>query len=139
MGRRIEGLSRLLLCALAILLLLAAHAASESDPVRGERAFQRCYACHSADPEEKAKLQGPSLFGIVGRAAGAIPGFEYSNALRRKATEGWVWDTRTIDRFIADPKAVIPGTSMSAPPVRDAQERADIVAYLATLGLHNHP
>ena len=84
-------------------------------------------------------LQGPNLFRIVGRPAGAIWGFEYSDALKRKAAEGWVWDVRTLDRFIADPEGVIPGTSMSAAPVRDAQDRADIIAYLTSLELHNRP
>ena len=107
--------------------------------MRGAREFQRCYACHSVDPEENMNLQGPSLFRIVGRSAGAISGFEYSDALKRKAAEGWVWDVRTLERFIADPEGVIPGTSMSAAPVRDAQDRADIVAYLLSLGLHNRP
>ena len=128
-----------MLCALAGLLAIAARAAGENDPVRGAREFQRCYACHSVDPEEKMNLQGPSLLRIVGRPGGAISGFEYSAALKRKTAEGWVWDVRTLDRFIADPEGVIPGTSMSAAPVRDAQDRADIVAYLVGLGLHSRP
>ena len=134
-----RGLRRILLCAFVGLLLIAARAAGENDPVRGAREFQRCYACHSVDPEENMNLQGPSLFRIVGRSAGAISRFEYSDALKRKGAEGWVWDVRTLERFIADPEGVIPGTSMSAAPVRDAQDRADIVAYLLSLGLHNRP
>ena len=128
---------RLSVCAFVGFLAIAAHA--DGDPVRGAREFQRCYACHSVDPEEKTRLEGPSLFRIIGRPAGAISGFEYSDALRKKAAEGWVWNSRTIDQFIADPQGVIPGTSMSAPPVRDTRDRADIVAYLAGLELHNRP
>ena len=128
---------RLLVCAFVGFLAITAHA--DGDAVRGAREFQRCYACHSVDPDEKTKLQGPSLFRIVGRQAGAISGFEYSGALRRKAAEGWVWDVRALNRFIADPEGEIPGTSMSAAPVRDAQDRADIVAYLVGLGLHVRP
>ena len=55
--------------------------ASESDAVRGERVFQRCYSCHSVDPHETAKLQGPNLFQIIGRPAGAVAGFDYSAAM----------------------------------------------------------
>ena len=54
-------------------------------------------------------------------------------------TASRVWDVRALNRFIADPEGEIPGTSMSAPPVRDAQDRADIIAYLTSLELHNRP
>ena len=96
--------------------------------------FQRCFACHSVDPNEKARLQGPSLYRIVGRPAAALPGFEYSDAMRRKGAAGLVWDQPMLDRYIADPEAVVVGTIMSAPPLRDEQERADLLAYLARTG-----
>jgi cytochrome c len=104
------------------------------DSGRGERVFQRCFACHSVDPNETAKLQGPSLYRIMGRPAGIIPGFEYSNAMRGQGTAGLVWDAATLDRYIADPEGVVPGTAMSAPPLRDEQERADLLAYLTRTG-----
>ena len=64
--------------------------ALEGDAGRGKRAFQRCYSCHSVDPNEKAKLQGPSLYRIMGRPAAAISDFEYSDAMRAKAAAGLV-------------------------------------------------
>jgi cytochrome c len=70
----------------------------------------------------------------MGRPAGIIPGFEYSNAMRGQGTAGLVWDAATLDRYIADPEGVVPGTAMSAPPLRDEQERADLLAYLARTG-----
>ena len=112
-----------------------AHAV-EGDAARGERAFQRCYSCHSVDPNEKAKLQGPSLFQIVGRPAAASPGFDYSDAMREKAAAGLTWDAATLDRYIADPETVVPGTRMSVPPLRDEQERADLIAYLTRPAAH---
>jgi cytochrome c len=112
----------------------SASYAAEGDAARGERAFQRCYACHSVDPNQTAKLQGPSLFQIIGRAAGAITEFEYSDAMLDRAASGLVWDAATLDRYIADPDAVVPGTRMSVPPLRDEQERADLIAYLARSG-----
>jgi cytochrome c len=108
--------------------------AEPGDAARGERAFQRCYACHSVEPREKASLQGPSLYRIIRRPAAAIAGFEYSDAMRAKAVAGLVWDAVALDRYIADPEGVVPGTRMNSPPVRDAQERADLVAYLALSG-----
>jgi cytochrome c len=115
-------------------LLQPAALAVTGDAVRGERAFQRCYACHSVDPNEKAKLQGPSLYRLLGRPAAALPGFEYSDAMRAKGAGGLAWDAETLDRYIADPQEVVPGSAMSAPPLRDEQERADIIAYLARSG-----
>jgi cytochrome c len=113
----------------------AAHAA-EGDAVRGERTFQRCYSCHSVNPNETAKLQGPNLFQIIGRPAGATAGFEYSDAMRDKAAAGLTWDAETLDHYIADPEAVVPGTRMNVPPLRDEQERADLIAYLARSGTY---
>ncbi|MBO0766164.1 MAG: cytochrome c family protein, partial [Hyphomicrobiaceae bacterium] len=104
---------------------------AEGDATRGERAFQRCYACHSIDPNETAQLQGPSLLGVIGRPAATVPGFEYSEAMKAKGAAGLVWTVETIDRFIADPTAFVPGTAMSLPPLRDAQARADVIAYLS--------
>lgn len=111
----------------------AAHA-DEGDAVRGERVFQRCYSCHSVDPTETAQLQGPSLFGIMGRPAAVLSGFEYSDAMKAKGAAGLVWTAETLDRFIADPGQFVPGTLMALPPLPDAQVRADLVAYL--LGRH---
>ena len=112
----------------------AAAYAAEGDAVRGERVFQRCYSCHSVDPNETAKLQGPSLFQIIGRPAGRDPGFEYSEAMREKAAAGLTWDAATLDRYIADPETALSRTRMSVPPLRDDQERADLIAYLARSG-----
>ena len=86
------------------------------------------------DPYETAKLQGPSLYRIMGRPAAAIPGFAYSDAMRARGAAGLVWDATTLEHYIADPESVVAGTSMSAPPLRDEQERTDLIAYLALSG-----
>jgi cytochrome c len=124
---------------LALLLLgstaVAVQArAAEGNAERGERAFQRCFACHSVDPDEKAKLQGPSLYRVVGRPAAAVAGFEYSPALKAKAAAGLVWTEETLDHYIADPEAAVPGTQMSIPGLPEAEERADLIAYLRKSG-----
>lgn len=128
--------ARLLWLPLGVLALWTAANADEGNAARGERVFQRCFACHSIDPDEKAKLQGPSLYKIIGRPAAAVPGFEYSDAMRRKGANGLVWNAETLDRYIADPENVVPGTNMSVPPLRDEQERADLLVYLARSGFH---
>lgn len=124
----------MLLSALCVLSPWVALHADEGNAARGERVFQRCYSCHSVDPDEKAKLQGPSLYKIIGRRAAVIPGFEYSDAMRKKGVAGLVWDAATLDRYIADPESVVAGTNMSLPLLRDEQERADLLAYLARSG-----
>lgn len=117
----------------AFALLLAAYAgiahAGEGDPVRGERVFQQCYACHSVQPGED-DLPGPNLAGVVGRAAGRA-GFDYSPALRAAAAGGLVWTREALDAFLRDPKAALAGTSMSYVGLNDARARADVIAYLA--------
>jgi cytochrome c len=118
----------------ALLLPLAVPHAADGDAARGERAFLRCYSCHSVDPNETSKLQGPSLYRIIGRPAASIAGFDYSDAMREKAASGLAWDPATLERYLADPEAMVPGTRMSVPPLRDEGERADIVAYLARSG-----
>jgi cytochrome c len=123
-----------LVAALGTPLLGPTSGASEGDAARGERAFQRCFACHSVDPDEPAKLQGPNLSRIIGRPAAQLQGFAYSEAMRVAAAAGLVWDAATLDRYLADPDAVVAGTAMSVPPLRDPQERADLVAYLARSG-----
>ena len=119
-----------------LLLLCLAESAEPGDAARGERAFQRCYACHSVDPHEATRLQGPSLYRIIGRPAAAIAGFEYSDAMRQKGADGLVWDAATLERYLSDPEAVVPGTNMNVPPLRDEAERADLVAYLARSGAY---
>src|SRR5208282_3375899 len=73
--------------------------------------------------------QGPGLGGVVGRRAAAGHGFGYSPALQ---SSGLTWDRATLDRFLADPSRVVPGTTMPI-PVPDARERAELIAYLARL------
>jgi cytochrome c len=98
------------------------------DRARGERVYQQCYACHSVQPGEEG-LPGPNLAGVVGRAAGRAD-FDYSPALRAAATGGLVWTREALDVFLRDPEAALPGTSMSYVGLRDAQARADVIAYL---------
>ena len=107
--------------------LVAGAACADGDAQRGRMAYEsRCGACHSVE----ADRVGPRHVGIVGRRAGAVPGFAYSDALRRS---GLTWNAALLDRWLADPEALVPGQRMGY-RIDDAAARADIVAYLATLG-----
>ena len=84
-------------------------------------------ACHSVDG---SKRLGPSLNGIVGRKAGSVADFNYSPAMKRSSI---VWDAPTLDKFLANPQQEVPGTRMPFSGLPDANKRAQIEAYLATL------
>jgi cytochrome c len=113
--------------ALATLVLLTPSTAG-AQPSSGERAFQRCYACHSLLAGED-KLPGPNLRTVMGRRAGSLPGFEFSDAMIAAGTRGLVWDRRSLEAFIADPEAMVPGTSMTA-HLPDAEARHQVIDYL---------
>lgn len=102
----------------------ATAAATDSRPA----SFAVCSVCHS--PEAGRNGVGPTLHGVVGRPAGAVANYTYSPAMK---ASGVTWDAATLDRFIASPHAVVPGTRMAYPGMRDAAKRAEIVDYLATL------
>ena len=107
-------------------LLLAALAAG--DPKAGEAVYSRCLACHSLAYHRT----GPRHCGLFGRLAGSAPGFEeYSAAMTRSKL---VWNESTLDRFLADPLKAVPGTTMTYAGVKDAKERADLIAYLKQEG-----
>ncbi len=111
------------------LAVMAALPARAQDAEAGQVVFKQvCGICHDA-AEGKNRI-GPSLHALVGRTAGQVPNFRYSEANKNS---GLVWDTATLDRYLLNPKAVIPGTTMSYAGMKDDHKRADLVAYLQTL------
>ena len=123
---------KLALAAAAGLAAAGAAALPQGDPDRGERAYMKCYGCHSLEPGESAN--GPSLHGIVGKPVASDPAYPYSEALRRLAERQPRWTPELLDRFIADSEAVAPGTDMGFFVRTDVQERADLIAYLGQPG-----
>ena len=110
--------------AVALLLLTCAPAVgAEGDPARGEQIYRRCQGCHSID----ANRVGPRHAGLFGRHAGSLDDYNYSDAMR---ASGIVWDATTLDQFLTAPRKFIPGTKMPFAGIPDAQERADLIAYL---------
>jgi cytochrome c len=104
--------------------------ADTGDVVRGARVYQRCYSCHTVDPTGQARLQGPSLYGVIGRRAASVAGFSYSPALTAKAEAGLVWTEDELDQFLLEPERAIPGNRMGFFGLPDARDRADLIAYL---------
>ena len=101
--------------------------AATGDPAKGAELYRACAACHSLEPGRHRT--GPSLAGVLGRKAGGEPGFRrYSPALRQS---GVVWGQATLDAWIANPAAAIPGNRMTFKGLPDPQARADLIAYLA--------
>lgn len=123
-----------LLTATAVALAAGATVAAGIPPVNaqaatapsGETVFkQRCAACHTVAAGVPNRA-GPNLAGIVGRKAGAVAGFNYSSALRKSNI---VWNKANLDRYLASPAKMVPGTRMSV-SLPDARKRAALVAYL---------
>lgn len=111
---------------LAAVCAAASPAWAAGDAQRGQQAYEaRCGGCHSVDTDRV----GPRHAGVLGRRAGSVPGFTYSDALRKS---GLTWDAALLERWLANPEALVPGQRMGY-QLADAQARADIVAYLTTL------
>ncbi len=101
------------------------YASFTGDAAAGEKVFAACRTCHVFD--EGVNRVGPSLHKIVGRKSGSVPGFAYSDA--NKAS-GVTWTSDVLFKYLENPKGFMPGTKMAFPGVKDAQKRADLVAYL---------
>ncbi|WAC58934.1 c-type cytochrome [Brevundimonas sp. SL130] len=109
-------------------MLLAALPApyNTGDLANGRRVFARCRACHTIG-EGAPDMAGPNLYGVFGRKAGDRPRYNYSNTLR---TAQFVWDADTLDHWLENPKAFLPGNKMTFAGLSDAADRRDVIAYL---------
>jgi len=117
------------LAAAAAVLLAAQAPALAADAANGQKVFRQCQACHVADKEQNRV--GPHLVGIIGRPAGQVEGFKYSDAM---AQSGIVWDAETLSQYLADPRGFISGNRMAFAGLRKAEDIADVIAYLESLG-----
>ena len=113
--------------------LFVGHAQAEGDAARGARVFQRCYSCHSVVAGEQS-LQGPNLAGNIGRRAGTLDDFEYSDAMIAAGRNGLVWTEERVDTYVTDPEALVPGTAMGPVRLNNPADRADLIAYLKSVG-----
>ena len=104
-----------------------AATALAQDVGAGKTAYAACSACHAIDSSNGA---GPGLKGIVGRKAGSFEGFRFSRAMK---ASGITWDAASLDAYLADPQKAVPGNVMPFSGIPDKKQRADLIAYLATL------
>lgn len=103
----------------------AANAAAGGDPIHGKALYQGCNACHSIDDNDI----GPKHRGVVGRRAGSLEDYNYSPALK---ASGLTWDAATLDKWLTNPSALVPGTKMFF-KLDSPKDRADVIAYLEQL------
>jgi cytochrome c len=112
-----------------LLLAGSTTAALAADPAAGEKIFKtQCGICHAVAAGENRI--GPTLFGVVGRRAGSVPGFNYTADHKKLDL---TWDTANLDKYLTNPRAMVPDTSMIYAGLKNDAERADLVAYLETL------
>lgn len=111
----------ILLAALGALLCLPSPALA-GDADRGQKIYQACQDCHDLDKNDV----GPKHRGVFGRRAGGVPDYDYSDAIRNS---GIVWGDATLDTWLTDPQALVPGAKMFF-HLEAAQDRADVIAFL---------
>ena len=117
--------------ALAWLWPLAPAAAQQGNAADGAEVFKKCRACHDVGPEAKNKV-GPMLNGVIGRTAGTVPQFAYSEANKTAGAKGLAWSEESLAKYLEDPRAFMPGTKMAFAGLKDPQDRSDLIAYLKT-------
>jgi cytochrome c2 len=127
---------RLPLAVFAAAATLAALPAASQDAelvANGEKVFKRCAACHMVGPEAKNRV-GPVLTGVVGRTAGSLQDYNYSDAMVEAGASGLVWDHQTLSAFLADPKAMVKGNKMAFVGVKNPKDLEAVIAYIEANG-----
>jgi len=113
---------------LASLLLMATGSAAAQDAVHGKQVYWSCAYCHGVTGQNGPV--GPKLVGVIGRQAGSLAGFPYSDAMKGS---GLIWDEPTLAAFVGNPAQMVQGTRMIFPGLSNPTDVADVVAYIKTL------
>ena len=121
---------RLVLASALVLAAATGSAYADPDVAKGETVFKKCMACHAIGPDAKVKV-GPPLNGIVGAKWAHFEGYAYSQDIKDGAAAGKVWDEATLNDYIENPKHLAPKGKMAFAGVKNEQERADLIAFLA--------
>ncbi len=114
---------RTLLSVIATLSLVT-PALADGDAAQGEKVFGKCKACHEFAAKNKV---GPTLHGVIGRKAGTVEGFKYSEAM---VNSGITWDVTTLTAYLKDPKGYVPGNKMAFAGLKKDEEVVDVIAYI---------
>jgi cytochrome c2 len=123
-GAEVRG-SWFVAAACACVVAVSLTPARAADVEKGKAVFEQCAACHSLDGS--GDYDGPSLKGIIGRKAGSLEDYRYSAAMKRSDV---MWDAATLDNYVTDPQAFIPGNRMAFAGIADKAERDDLIAFL---------
>ncbi len=123
-------LIRLSVLAALALAASATAASAAGDAAAGEARFRVCKVCHQIG-ENARNFVGPELNGVVGRKAGSVPGYNYSDANKKS---GLTWDEATLAKYLRNPRTVVPGTKMAFPGMASDDDVANVIAYLKQFG-----
>jgi cytochrome c len=123
-------MTRALLVGLVVSLCMV-RAALSDDAAAGAVVFKKCMVCHAIGPDAVNKI-GPELNGVVGRAAGSVPSYNYSQANK---SSGIVWSEEVLSQYLRDPRGVVPGTKMTFPGLKSDEDIGNVIAYLMQFGL----
>ena len=116
------------LLAVLSIATFVSHPAQAQDAAAGEKVFTKCKVCHIADQDRN--MIGPSLHGVIGRTAGTHPNFAYTAAMVAAGKSGVKWDEPTLTTYLHDPRAMVKGTKMTFPGLKDDQDITNVIAYL---------
>lgn len=116
----------------AAALLVHSMPASAGDAAAGQRVFAQCRACHTVDNGGRNGV-GPNLFGVFGAPAAKKEGFRYSANMQELAQGGLAWTAENLNRYLENPKSLVPRGSMAFAGLRNEEQRANVIAYLETL------
>ena len=118
---------------ITLVFLFSHNFAYSQDIAAGKKTFAKCKACHSIKEGGKKKL-GPNLWGIYGNDIASVEGMKYSKALRKYAEEAGTWQDENLDKWLENPKKMVRKTKMIFPGLKKADERANIIAYMKSMG-----
>ena len=110
-------------------LIVSTAAALAQDVANGESEFKKCRACHDIGKDAVNKV-GPALSGLIGRTAGSVKEFSYSDANLDAAKKGLIWTEEVLLKYLEDPRAFMPGTKMAFAGIKDEADRKDLIAYM---------
>ena len=110
-------------------LAFAGSSAHAQDADKGQQVFKKCRVCHMVGEKAKNRV-GPPLNHIIGRNAASVEKFKYSSAMKAAATAGLIWTEEALDRYLTNPRKMIPRTRMAFPGIPKPEDRTNLIAYL---------